>query len=213
MKELFRNTVYGVLAAGINASAVSAQLVAGHGARFGTIGADEFIRGNIITSGGDKEAVIITARSTDTLTIARAQDGSTGLSFLAGDRIECRIGKSTMERMLQAPGNTLSRAVGCVIDVLADGAHIAWDASMSNVNEVTLAGNHILDNPTGAQDGNYLLHVFQDATGGRTLSYGTNFKWIGGVAPVLSTAAGAHDILSFTVRSGIFYGVLMPAFA
>lgn len=38
--------------------------------------------------------------------------------------------------------------------------------------------------------------VEQDLTGSRTLSYGGDFKFPGGVAPTLSTATGSVDILS-----------------
>lgn len=44
---------------------------------------------------------------------------------------------------------------------------------------------------------NVLLKVVQDSTGGRTATWPTNVKWIGGAAPTLSTGAGAIDIVSF----------------
>jgi hypothetical protein len=40
------------------------------------------------------------------------------------------------------------------------------------------------------------FYIKQDATGSRTLSYGTLYKFSSGVAPLLSTAASAVDFMS-----------------
>lgn len=80
---------------------------------------------------------------------------------------------------------------------LADGPTIAIDASLSNVFRITLGGNRTLANPTNLTDGQTLIFfVYQDATGNRNLSYGSAYKWAGGSAPVLSTAANARDVIS-----------------
>lgn len=81
--------------------------------------------------------------------------------------------------------------------VLTDGATIAVDAALSNNFRVTLAGNRTLANPTNLTDGMVLnFKIKQDGTGGRTLAYGSKYKWSGGTAPVLSTAAAAVDFIS-----------------
>ena len=69
---------------------------------------------------------------------------------------------------------------------------------------MTLAGNRTLANPTNivaGQSGS--IFVTQDATGSRTLAYGSYFKFAGGstAAPVLSTAAGSVDRLDYVVKS------------
>jgi len=43
----------------------------------------------------------------------------------------------------------------------------------------------------------YALNVIQDATGSRTLTWNTVFKWTGAAAPTLSTAASAKDFFVF----------------
>lgn len=68
--------------------------------------------------------------------------------------------------------------------VLADGANIAWNLASEQAAVVTLADNRTLDNPTNLKDGGtYRLIVKQDATGSRTLAYGSAYKWKGGTAP------------------------------
>lgn len=81
---------------------------------------------------------------------------------------------------------------------LTDGANISWNLNTQQEAKVTLAGNRTLDNPTNQQAGSwYHLRVIQDATGSRTLSYGTNYKFGAAGIPTLSTAANAQDVLAF----------------
>jgi len=80
---------------------------------------------------------------------------------------------------------------------LTDAATIATDASASNVFTVTLGGNRTLGAPTNlGAGGTYLWIITQDGTGSRTLSYNSVFKFPGGTAPTLTTAANAVDALT-----------------
>lgn len=80
---------------------------------------------------------------------------------------------------------------------LSDGATINTDASLSTHFRVTLGGNRMLANPTGASDGQRITwEIIQDGTGSRILSYDTKFTFgIDVTSPVLSTAAGARDFI------------------
>jgi hypothetical protein len=96
---------------------------------------------------------------------------------------------------------------------LSDGASIAWNLDDAQAAKVTLAGNRTLDDPTNmVTGGTYVLRVTQDATGSRTLSYGSAYKWEGGTAPTLSTAANAVDILTFTSDGTSMFGVIAKDF-
>lgn len=80
---------------------------------------------------------------------------------------------------------------------LTYGATTNTDCSKGNVFTLTLTGNATLANPTNMQAGaTYQWIVKQDATGSRTLSYGTAFKWANKTAPTLTTAANAVDIIT-----------------
>lgn len=97
---------------------------------------------------------------------------------------------------------------------LADASSITWDLTTQQVGQLTLGGNRSLANPSNMQPGGvYTLIVKQDATGARTLGYGAVFKWPGGVAPVLSTAINAIDVLSFICDGASMLGVAQKAFA
>ena len=70
--------------------------------------------------------------------------------------------------------------------------------------KTTLSGNVTLANPLNAKSGQSgLIILTQDATGGRTASYGTNWKFPSGAASggVLTTTASAVDALSYFVRA------------
>lgn len=91
---------------------------------------------------------------------------------------------------------------------LSDGATINWDASANQVASVTLGGNRTMAAPTNLVDGGtYILHVIQDATGSRTITWNAVFKWPGGTAPTLSTGNGDRDIISFVSDGTNMYGV------
>jgi hypothetical protein len=81
---------------------------------------------------------------------------------------------------------------------LTDGATISWDVSQSQVAKVTLGGNRTMAAPTNLVDGAfYSLAVYQDATGSRTLTWNSVFKFVSGTAPMLSTGANAKDFFVF----------------
>lgn len=84
---------------------------------------------------------------------------------------------------------------------LTDAATISVDMStFVSFAEVTLAGNRTLGSPTNPVVGRSgKIRIIQDGTGSRTLSFGANWKFPGGTAPVLSTAAGAIDDLYWFV--------------
>jgi len=91
--------------------------------------------------------------------------------------------------------NTFTKAQGVAPVGLTDAANIATDAALSNIFNVTLAGNRTLDNPTNLVAGfSYVWNINQDATGARTLAYGTLFKFVG--VNTLSTGANAKDTLA-----------------
>jgi hypothetical protein len=99
--QLFANNAVSLLASSITNVATSLTVTTGHGARFPTItGSDYFLATLCQVSGGAEvnfEVVKVTARSTDTFTIVRAQEGTTGLAYNAGDKVELRLTKETME--------------------------------------------------------------------------------------------------------------------
>lgn len=133
-----------------------------------------------------------------------AGTGLTGGGDLSANRtISADI--ATAANVRAATANKLLDAAGVLSAVtpvaLTDGATITPDFTAGRAFTVTLAGNRTLANPTNLAPGQSgLIVVTQDATGSRTLSYGSYWKFPGG-APTLSTAAASVDLISYYVVS------------
>ena len=91
MSVKFANNAFGTLNAGINNSATSITLSSGQGARFPTLASGEYFYATLIDTSNNLEVVKCTARSTDVLTVTRAQESTTAQAFAIGDRIELRV--------------------------------------------------------------------------------------------------------------------------
>ena len=98
------------------------------------------------------------------------------------------------------------------VATLTDGANISVDLGANQNFTVTLAGNRTLDNPTNivvGQTGS--IFIVQDATGSRTLSFGSYYDFAGGTAPTLTTAAAAVDRIDYVVRPATSIHCVFPA--
>jgi Concanavalin A-like lectin/glucanases superfamily len=86
-----------------------------------------------------------------------------------------------------------------VVATLTDAASIAVDGALGNVFNLILGGNRAIANPTNLTDGSRILfRIKQDATGGRTATWGSNFIFSSS-APVLTATPDALDLLEFAV--------------
>jgi len=88
------------------------------------------------------------------------------------------------------------------ITALTDATSIATNLALSNNFSFQLGGNRTLADPTNisaGQSGSFF--ITQDGSGSRTLAYGSKFKFPGGTAPVLSTAANSVDRIDYVVAS------------
>lgn len=111
------NNAQSTLASGINNSATSISVQTGHGARFPAPGNGFYA--TIWNSSAypnpfsdpNMEVVLVTARSTDTLTVTRAQRGTSGVSHSSGDDIRELI-DSTFISDLNTAVNTLEKYTG-----------------------------------------------------------------------------------------------------
>jgi hypothetical protein len=89
------NNANATLAAGINSSATSITLTSGQGARFPTLAGGDYFYATLVDTSNNLEIVKCTARSTDVLTVVRAQESTTARAYNTGDRIEIRLTAQT----------------------------------------------------------------------------------------------------------------------
>lgn len=155
-------------------------------------------------------SVSITGGSITGITDLAVADGGTGASTAAGARTSLDLLSKTSDKATaanyraQTAGKYLDTDVqGAMAEVtLTDAATIAVDMSTFIDATVTLAGNRTLGNPSNTVVGRKgRIRIVQDATGGRTLAYGTSWEFAGGTAPVLSTGSADEDLLYYDVIS------------
>lgn len=91
MTVLLKNNVVGYLAAAIGSSDTGIALQTGNGAYFPLPTGSDYFYATLVSTSNTVEVIKVTARSDDTLTVTRAQDGTTALSFAAGSRVELRV--------------------------------------------------------------------------------------------------------------------------
>jgi hypothetical protein len=103
------------------------------------------------------------------------------------------------------PTDQLEGRYSVEVATLTDGATITPDFEANQNFSVTLGGNRTLANPSNVTSDKVgqvgSIFVVQDGTGSRTLSFGSNWDFINGTAPTLSTAASAVDRIDYIVRS------------
>jgi len=84
------------------------------------------------------------------------------------------------------------------IFTLTDAATVSWDLDSGSIAQVTLGGARALAAPTNQRvGGTYTLIVKQDATGNRTLSFNSTYKFPYGVDPTMTTGSNAIDVVTF----------------
>lgn len=102
------------------------------------------------------------------------------------------------------------------VAVTFNATTMSLNCDLSNVFTTTLTANVTvapsLVSPCDGQTLNWFLT--QDATGSRTMTWPAAFKWPGGTAGVLSTAANSVDLLVATYRAatGFWYVSLSKDF-
>jgi hypothetical protein len=87
----FTNNATATLAASISTSSTSLTVTTSQGALFPTLGAGDYFYATLTDSSNNLEIVKITARSGDTLTAVRAQEGTTARIYAAADKLELRL--------------------------------------------------------------------------------------------------------------------------
>ena len=141
-------------------------------------------------------------------TIAFAEGGAEVMRIDSTGRVG--IGTTTPAATLDVVGTVSVAKANVLSQTLTDGSTINWDTSSGQVATVTLGGNRTVAAPTNLKVGTYILHVIQDTTGSRTLTWNSVFKWTAGVAPPLTTTANARDVFSFVSDGTNLYGSFIP---
>lgn len=204
----FSNNASTTLASGITAAATTLSVAAGTGAEFPTLAAGDYFYATIVSAADPAvfEIVKVTARSTDTFTIVRAQESTTAAAWTAGAKVDLRF---TAQGLAEATdldnmegGPTLSGYREKVVSAtLTTNQAYACDLATANLFALTLDGTHALsftNAPSQAGTAiSFTIYVTQGGTGNDLLTYPASVKWSDAIVPVLATQAGKIDVLTF----------------
>ncbi len=107
---IFVNSAGTTLAAGITSGDTSATLASGTGAQFPSPAGGQYFAATLVDSatGLLKEIVYVTSRSGDTVTMIRAQEGTTALAWLAGDIFAALITAGTLNTIVESQQSQVS---------------------------------------------------------------------------------------------------------
>ncbi|PUE08989.1 hypothetical protein B9Z51_08630 [Limnohabitans sp. T6-5] len=115
MPRIFSNNAVATTSSAITSASTTIALATGQGAKFPTpSGSDYFIATLATVSGVTEtswEIVKVTARSGDSLTVVRAQEGTTAAAWPAGSTLEHRLTAETLAGFLQNTGGSLNDGV------------------------------------------------------------------------------------------------------
>ena len=165
MSVKFANNAFGTLNAGISNSATSLTLSSGQGARFPTLASGEYFYATLIDTSNNLEVVKCTARSTDVLTITRAQESTTAQAFAIGDRVELRVTAQGL-----------------------DDAANPYDKDTSSTGSLALPVGTTAQQPTAADTEGHIRYDSDDSV--VYFSNGTNWLKISSVIATLSSVTG-----------------------
>lgn len=102
-QQLFTNFGHGRLAAGVAPGDLLLSVEGGQGARFPVLAGGDYFLAVIENSLAAREIVLVTARTVDTFTIVRAQEGTVAGTWVAGDVVALRPTAGYFNRL---PGQT-----------------------------------------------------------------------------------------------------------
>lgn len=204
MSNIFTNNAVGALASGITNVATSLTLGTGQGALFASLSGSDYSKVTIFEygTGGETnhEIIKVTARSSDTLTIVRGQEGTTGRAFSAGAIVECRVTADAMNNPNPAKtiyGQTATFETVRDLGTQAAAVSLAFDTYQNA--KVTLSGNAVITLGTPAGIGHFQCVISQDGTGGRTPTWAgiSTGSWLSDTGtPVINDAAAGKTMFN-----------------
>lgn len=159
--ELWSNNAASTLSSTITAIATSITL--DDASDFPSPGAGEFCFATLDDGAGNVEIVQVTSRSGNTLTVVRAQQGTTGFAFSAGDACEVRLTRDGLIE-LQAPHLRYVSVTSSRNILASDHGKVLLIDTSGGAVTLTL--------PTGLADGFFCSMRLVDATATASVAAG-----------------------------------------
>lgn len=107
MGILFANDASSTLQTGVTSGATQIVVATADAGLFPSPSGGSYFLATVVDSSGNMEIMKCTARSGNTLTVARGQEGTTAFAFAVGAIVDLRLTKGTMEALTQVTGESL----------------------------------------------------------------------------------------------------------
>jgi hypothetical protein len=113
MPVILKNNAFSTLATAITASDTAIVVV--DGSQFPALSAGEYFYTTLVSPAGTTEIVKVTARVSNSLTVVRAQDGSSAASFQVGTLVEMRTNAASVQDAVTQTLTQLSAAFSAAV--------------------------------------------------------------------------------------------------
>lgn len=205
--QLFKNNAYSTLAAGLLVGGTTLVVVAGQGDRFPVVSGSDFALVTLQDASNNIEVVKVTARAAgaDSMTIVRAQEGTTARAWNIGDIAELRITSAGLAPLQVFAGAATAADMRAAMDVptrTGGDASGTWNISISGnaATATTLATARTINGTSFNGSANITTDIWGTE---RTITIGATGKSVNGSAAVSWSlaeigAAGASDTVNLT---------------
>lgn len=152
--NLFTNNAATTLASGITNSATTLTVASGTGTLFPSPTGSQYFYCTLANLAGTVEVIKVTARSTDTFTIVRGQDGTSAVAWNTGDKVELRLNRvdllnfpqldstntfATTQTFTVAPVFTDQSGTRTALGVTATGSDTTYAYRANNLSDLASA--------------------------------------------------------------------------
>jgi hypothetical protein len=205
----FTNNAATTLASGITNSATSLTVSSGAGALFPPLSGSQYFYCTLANTSGAYEIVKVTARSTDTFTIVRAQDNSTASAWNTGDKCELRLVAANLNDFPKLDEtNTFSGAMVSTYPITGSNSAGAYSIGTLGYSDVNIFASYsssvntynqiILQNTNSGYlaSTDYVVSNDQGAANGYYGDYGQNSSGFG-----LFTGTGSISSTTLTITA------------
>jgi hypothetical protein len=139
------NNASSTLATAISASDTGVVLATGTGSQFPVLTTGDYFYATIVSTAGTREIVKATARVGDTLTIVRAQEGTTAASFAAGAQFELRItAASVLDNASESTSALAAPSGSSLVGYLPDGSGAVATTVQAQLRGITASSGSSL---------------------------------------------------------------------
>lgn len=128
----FSNNASAALAASISSTSTSITVTTGQGALFPALASGDYFYAALVDSSNNIEFVKVTARSGDTMTAVRGQEGTTARAYLAADKFVLRLTAGSLNAVVTDLQSQLTSTVSAL-----------GTMSSQNANAVAVTGGNM----------------------------------------------------------------------